>query len=67
MPEICNLSRNIRQYRWESGLSQDELAWRCGIGETSLRTIERQKANPRLDTLQKIAAYTGLTVEELLS
>ncbi len=67
MPEIRCLSSNVRRYRHESGLSQPELAWRCGLGEHAIRWIECQNCNPRLSTLQSIAAYTGMTVAELLT
>lgn len=67
MPELHILSQNMRRYRFESGLSQEEFAWQCDVGEITIRSIEREQENPRLSTLQKIAAYTGMTVAELLS
>lgn len=46
--------------------TQFEFASNCGISIETLSLIERQKTNPTLETMQKIAAYTDLTVAELL-
>ena len=47
-------------------LNQAEFSWEVGISIEELSLIERGKANPRLLTLQKIAAFTGLSVSDLL-
>ena len=66
MPEYDALSKNIRKIRQELNLSQMQFAFKCGVSIDIISQIERQKTNPRLSTLQKIAAYTGQRVADLL-
>lgn len=67
MPEIMILAQNIRRIRKEMKLSQLQFSLECGISLDILSLIERQDSNPRLSTLQKISAYTGETVADLLT
>lgn len=67
MPEFEALARKLKHYRLAKGISQEEFAWATGISREILSLIERQKDNPTLDTLQRIACYLGISVSELLS
>ena len=67
MPEYDYLSRNVKRMRKEMKESQIEFAANCGISTEALSQIERKITDPRLSTMQKQAAYTGVTVSELLS
>ena len=67
MPEVMILARNLRRIRKEMKLSQLEFALEAGISLDIISMIEREKTNPRLSTLQKISAYTGETVADLLT
>lgn len=67
MPEIEALSKNLKQIRNELNQSQMEFAAACGISTEILSLIERQKSDPRLSTIQKIAAYVGCDVADLLT
>lgn len=66
MPEYEALSKNVKEIRKKMNLSQMEFAVECGISTEILSLIERGKTDPKLSTIQKIAAYTGLSVHELL-
>ena len=66
MPEKVILANRLVKIRKEMRQNQTDFAWAIGISVEALSLIERQKYNPSLETLQKIAAYTGLTVSELL-
>ena len=66
MPVYDILAKHIRKVRKEMKLSQLEFSLECGISIDIISQIERQKTNPRLSTLQKIAAYTGQRVADLL-
>ncbi len=66
MPEIQALADNVVKIRKTMHLNQAEFSWEVGISIEELSLIERGKANPRLLTLQKIAAFTGLSVSDLL-
>ena len=67
MPEIEFLSKNVKNFRSKLNLSQMDFAALCGVSTEILSLIEREKSNPRLSTIQKIAAYLGCSVAELLS
>jgi len=66
MPENEALSFNIKQIRKEMNQSQMEFAAECGISMETLSLIERQLTDPKLSTIQKIAAYADKDVPELL-
>ena len=67
MPEYLILAKNVRRIRTQMKMSQLKFAMECDISLDILSMIEREQTNPRLSTLQKIAAYTGKTVAELLT
>lgn len=48
------------------GESQIEFAENCGLSIFTISKIECGTGNPRIETLQRIAAYTGETVYDLL-
>lgn len=66
MPEISALAKKVKTYRRNIKKSQFELSCEIGISIDELSLIEREKANPRLSTVQKIAAHMGITVSDLL-
>ena len=61
------LSKNIKQIRKNLNMTQEVFAAMVGISEEELSLIERKKVKDiKLSTIQKIAAFTDLTVAELL-
>lgn len=66
MPERVALAKHLKKYRKKHKETQMEFAYNIGISVEELSLLERQLGNPNLNTLQKIAAYTGDTVSELL-
>ena len=66
MPEISALAKRVKAYRESLGETQFELSGEIGISIEELSLIERGEANPRLSTMQKIAAHMGITVSALL-
>lgn len=67
MSELENLAVNIKTIRKEMNESQFEFAFNCGVSTETISLLERIKVNPTMETLQKIAAYTGKSVSELIS
>ena len=47
--------------------SQIEFAAHCGISTEALSLLEREQSDPKLSTIQKVAAYTDYTVADLLN
>ncbi len=66
-PELDFLSQRLKAFRNSNKEPQDAFADHIGIHIASLSLMERKRINPRLSTLQKIAAYMGITVSELLT
>jgi transcriptional regulator with XRE-family HTH domain len=56
----------LRQWRDQHGLSQDELAERCGVGQGMISHIERYFRVPRKSTIIKLQETTGLPTEALM-
>ena len=50
----------VIEQRHALGISQRELANRCGIPQSSVARIESMKTTPNLDTLLKIVHQLGL-------
>jgi len=55
------LAYNIRLLRFENGISQEELAFRCELDRTYISAVERCVWNVALSNIEKIA--TALKVE----
>lgn len=61
------LSSNMRKYRTEKELSQEDLAELCGLHRTYISDIERGERNISIDNIEKIAAALEVSVAKLLS
>ena len=59
---ICD---KIRQFRILKGYTQKQLAEKCGMYESQIRKYETGKANPKIETLQKIAKALEVPVSSL--
>lgn len=59
--KLIELGNRIRSFRKELGLSQEELAFRCGFDRTYISMLERGKRNPSYLNLLKLSK--GLNVE----
>lgn len=66
MPEKTILANRLRAIRRALGQTQAEFSAEIGISEDEVSNLERERTDPKLSTLQKIAAYSNLTVAALL-
>lgn len=57
----------IRQRRKELGLSQEELAKRCGVSRQTVSAIENNKYDPTLALAFRLAGELQVTVDQLFS
>jgi transcriptional regulator with XRE-family HTH domain len=61
------LSKNIKKYRKENGLSQDKLARLADVAHATIIKIESGGIqSPTIDTVQKIAKALGVGLEDLM-
>ena len=61
------LANNIRAYRKERRISQEEFADMCDLHRTYVGSVERGERNVTLSTLETLAAAVGVSVPELLT
>lgn len=61
--EEREVARMIVAARLEEGISQQELAARCGMKASNLCRLESGNGNPSIATLGKIARGLGRTLE----
>lgn len=59
------MKNHIREKRKEAGLSQEELASRCGVSRQTINAIENNKYDPTLSLAFSLARELGTTVDEL--
>lgn len=52
---FANIADKVAERRLEKGLSQRELAERCGTTQSAIARLERGGRPPRIDTLLRIA------------
>lgn len=57
----------IRERRKEMGLSQDELAKKCGVSRQTVNAIENNKYDPTLALAFRLAKELRVTVDMLFT
>lgn len=60
------LSKNIKEYRLEKGLSQAQLATQVGVSQGAVYFWEKGINEPTASCVVKLAKAFGVTVDELL-
>ncbi|MCQ2336403.1 MAG: helix-turn-helix domain-containing protein [Paludibacteraceae bacterium] len=65
--ELCiQIGNRIKQLRNEAGLSQQELAFRCGFETSNMCRIEAGKTNPTIITLYKISKALQVELDKVV-
>lgn len=57
---------NLKKFRNERGLSQEEFAFACGLHRTYVSGVERGIRNPTVVVLERIAGALGVPSARLL-
>ena len=60
------LSKNMKKYRGIVDISQEELAYRCGLHRTYISDVERCNRNISIDNIEKIAIALSVSPADLL-
>ena len=65
---MSTIGENIKRIRKEKGLTQKQLGDLCNppMADSAIRRYEIGKANPKMETLQKIAAALNIKLSELV-
>ena len=61
------MKNSIRDKRKQQGLSQEELAKRCGVSRQTVNAIENDKYDPTLALAFHLARELGTRVDELFT
>ena len=61
------MENQIRALRKERGISQEDLARRCGVSRQTINAIENNKYDPTLSLAFRLALHLGVTVDELFA
>ena len=61
------MENKIRLIRKNKGLSQEELAGRCGVSRQTVNAIENNKYDPTLALAFRLAKVLDTTVDDLFS
>lgn len=60
------IGENIKRIRKEKGLTQKRLGELSGMNEVQIRQYELGKANPKIETVDKIAAALGVNIVDIM-
>ncbi|MBI3509939.1 MAG: helix-turn-helix transcriptional regulator [Bacteroidetes bacterium] len=63
---LKNLGKQIRKFREEQGISQDQLAFECEMHRTNINRIEKGKISVGVARLNQIAKTLGVTFSKLV-
>jgi len=61
------LAENVRNYRKQKNLSQEQLAEICDLHRTYIGSVEREERNVTLSTLEVFATALDVAVTDLLT
>lgn len=64
---VVEMENTIRNKRKELGLSQEELAKKCGVSRQTVNAIENNKYDPTLALAFCLAKELQVTVDELFT
>ena len=64
MDILTRYGQAVRKIRLERGISQEELADRCGLHRTYISDIELGKRNLSLENIERIAISLNKTLSE---
>ncbi len=59
------MKNRIEELRDQRGIRQEELAKRMGVSRQTISSLENGRYNPSILLAHKIAAFFGLTIEEV--
>jgi transcriptional regulator with XRE-family HTH domain len=66
MPAVGGLGTNLREARLRLEMTQEQVAARSGVHPTEISRIEAGKRDPRVSTVERLAAALRMKPGELL-
>ncbi len=65
-PSAVKIGQRLRELRRRKFLTQVELAEKAGVSQRAITQIERDKVEPHITTMRKLAAALGVDPRDLL-
>jgi len=65
-PRVGDFGKNLRAARRLAGLTQEQVAERSGVHATEVSRIEAGKRDPKISTLERLAAAVEVPPGKLL-
>jgi transcriptional regulator with XRE-family HTH domain len=66
MPVVVYIGKRLKEVRTKRLLTQDELAEKAGVSQSTIANIERDKAEPQFRTIRKLAKALDVDPTELV-
>ena len=66
MPVVVYIGEKLREVRTKRLLTQDELAEKAGVSQSTIANIERNNAEPQFRTIRKLAKALDVDPTKLL-
>jgi transcriptional regulator with XRE-family HTH domain len=66
MEAVVFIGERLRQLREERALRQEDLAALAGLGKNTINRIERNRTEPHMTTVRKLAEALGVEPRELV-
>ena len=63
---LVHVGENLRRLRTLNALTQAQLAERAGLHRTAVERVERDKVEPHMTTIRKLADALGVHPRELV-
>ena len=64
---MTRIGDNIKRIRRDAGISQQELAERCGVSKAQISRLESgEQTNPQIQTTVAIATALGASLDEIV-
>lgn len=60
------IGEKIKQARIQAGMTQKQLADKCGMADSAIRKYESGRVAPKMGTVKKISAALNVSIRELL-
>jgi transcriptional regulator with XRE-family HTH domain len=66
MPVVVYIGEKLKEVRTRRLLTQDELAGKAGVSQSTIANIERNNAEPQFRTIRKLAKALDIDPTKLL-
>lgn len=64
--KVVSIWETIKKFRQSKGMTQKQLAEKCGLAPITIRQYESGKREPNLETIRKIATVLEVSISDLV-